>query len=219
MGKVSILTEEQKIVLREFAKDGFLTSNFYFTGGTALSEVYLKHRYSEDLDFFSFTDFDVKAITQRINNWSEKHNFTFEERFIDPTHIFFLKFKKKVQIKVDFAYYPYHHLRKPSLYETSILVDSELDIAVNKLLSIKQRSEVKDYVDLYYLFEKFTFWDLKEGVGIKFNVEIEPLTAAADFLAVEDFEFLPRMIKPLTLEKLKVYFRKEAKKLGSTAFK
>ncbi|MDR1696214.1 MAG: nucleotidyl transferase AbiEii/AbiGii toxin family protein [Endomicrobium sp.] len=26
--------------------------SFYFSGGTALSEYYLRHRYSEDLDFF-----------------------------------------------------------------------------------------------------------------------------------------------------------------------
>lgn len=35
------------------AKSRVITDNFYLTGGTALSEFYLQHRLSEDLDFFS----------------------------------------------------------------------------------------------------------------------------------------------------------------------
>ena len=34
-------------------KDSQITSRFYLTGGTALSEFYLRHRLSEDLDLFS----------------------------------------------------------------------------------------------------------------------------------------------------------------------
>lgn len=34
---------------------------FYLTGGTALSRVYLNHRYSDDLDFF------VNRITNFLN--------------------------------------------------------------------------------------------------------------------------------------------------------
>jgi len=52
MGKNSILNNRQSLILEEFQKSDFLTSKFYFTGGTALSEVYLKHRESVDLDFF-----------------------------------------------------------------------------------------------------------------------------------------------------------------------
>jgi len=48
MGKVSILTKEQNIILAEVRKSPFL-QQFYLTGGTALSAYYLAHRYSEDL--------------------------------------------------------------------------------------------------------------------------------------------------------------------------
>ena len=53
MGQVSFLNKEQKSILDGLKENQLIRSNFYFTGGTALSEFYLQHRYSEDLDFFS----------------------------------------------------------------------------------------------------------------------------------------------------------------------
>ena len=58
MGRGSILTKGQELILGEFKKDDWLSSLFYFTGGTALSEFYLQHRLSDDLDFFTQEAFD-----------------------------------------------------------------------------------------------------------------------------------------------------------------
>jgi len=88
------------------------------------------------------------------------------------------------------------------------------EIAVNKLLTVTQRSTVKDFVDLYFLLDKFTIWDLIGGVRIKFRMELEPYILASNFLKVEDFDFLPKMILPLTLEELKIFFRQKAKEMG-----
>ena len=38
-------------------------------------------------------------------------------------------------------------------------IDSLLDIAVNKILTLSSRAEVKDFVDLYFLLQKFSLWD------------------------------------------------------------
>lgn len=217
MGKVSVLSEKQKIILNEVKKDEFLTSEFYFTGGTALSEVYLRHRESLDLDFFSPDDFNPQAILDRLNHWSSKYNFQIEARFVDPTHIYLLHFKDGHDLKLDFAHFPYKQLNTPKLYRKRLKVDSQLDIAVNKLLSVLQRAEVKDFVDLYFLMKEYNFWSLRDGVRGKFNVKIEPMIAAADFLVVEDFGYLPKMIKPLSLNELKKFFRDKARELGKTA--
>ena len=91
-----------------------------------------------------------------------------------------------------------------------------LDIAANKLLTVTQRNEAKDFVDLYYVLQKFTFWDLRTAVQVKFNVEIEPFTISADFLLVENFTALPRMIRPLTLPQLKEFYRDLAQELART---
>ena len=61
---------------------------------------------------------------------------------------------------------------------------------------------------------KFTIWDLLEGVRIKFNVKIDPFILGSDLLKVEGFDFLPEMIKPLTLDQLKSFFRKKAKEIS-----
>lgn len=57
-----ILTENQLKILEKISNDNFLIRDFYLTGGTALAEFYLKHRFSEDLDFFSEQEFDATAI-------------------------------------------------------------------------------------------------------------------------------------------------------------
>lgn len=79
---------------------------------------------------------------------------------------------------------------------------------------VSQRSEVKDFADLYYLLQEFSIWDLIEGVRKKFSTKIDPFILASGFLGVEDFEFMPKMLKPLTLEELRKFYRARAKKLG-----
>ncbi len=216
MGKIQVISREQKIILDEIAKEEYLSANFYFTGGTALSSFYLRHRYSEDLDFFSLQNIDQQSILALVNKWSKTYDFTFESRFVDVVYIFRLNFKNGQSLKLDFAYYPYKQIETPKI-QGNIQIDSLTDIAVNKLLVISQRTDVKDFIDLYYLLQEFSLWDLREGVKQKFNVEIEPLFLAADFLKVEDFDFMPRMIKKLDIEELKSFFREKSKELGRMA--
>jgi predicted nucleotidyltransferase component of viral defense system len=171
MGEISILTEKQRSVLEEVAKDPYLSSQFYFTGGTALAEVYLRHRESEDLDFFSEKKFDARIVSEKVKTWSEKLHFRFTARYVEPVNIFTLTFSDGSGLKVDFNYYPYHQIKSFEAYK-GLSVDSELDIAINKLLTVTQRIEVKDFVDLYFLLQEYSFWDLRIGVERKFRIDI-----------------------------------------------
>jgi len=213
MGGISIFTREQKIILDEVRKNLFLKDQFYFTGGTALSAIYLKHRESDDLDFFSEKKIDEKIIFTLITDWGKKHNFKIQSRFVDVVYIFNLVFPDQAELKVDFSYYPYKRLEKGQIID-GLLVDSLLDIATNKLLVTSQRTEIKDFVDLYFLLQKFTFWDLLEGVKIKFDIKLEPFLISADFLKVEEFDYLPKMIEPIDLSDLKLFFREKAREIG-----
>ncbi len=211
-------TPKQQVIFDEFKKSTFLRKNFYFTGGTALSAIYLHHRLSDDLDFFSTEKFDILPITNLLSEWAEKLNFktTLEDK--EVVKIFNLEFQDGEKLKVDFGYYPYKRLKKDELI-SSVEVDSLLDIAVNKLQTIRQRREVKDFVDLYFLVQTFTLWDLMEGTRVKFRMEINPYLVAIDFLKVEGFENLPVMLKPLTLDQLKDFYKDLAKKLGMSVVK
>jgi len=104
----SILSPFQKIILDELCKEKFITKNFRLAGGTALSEFYLKHRYSEDLDFFTdekqaIDEVKIK-LTPIFNRISIK---TVEYREISSSKIFFLKKGQKETVKTDFNYFPF----------------------------------------------------------------------------------------------------------------
>lgn len=215
MGKIQLFTKEQQLIIDQVGKSDYLSSRFYFTGGTALSYFYIQHRFSEDLDFFSEEKLDTQNILSFIEQWAKKDNFTFTSQLKEVVYIFNLTFPNKVNLKVDFGYYPYKRIEKGAMYQR-LSVDSLLDIATNKLTAINQRRQVRDFVDLYFLLkDNFTIWDLIEGARVKFNMEIEPFILGADLFEVDQFNFLPRMIKPLTLEELKLFFRNKAKELAS----
>lgn len=212
MGKVTF-TPKQRIIFDEVKNSHFIKQNFYFTGGTALSAVYLHHRLSEDLDFFSQNRFDTLPILNLITEWSKKHKFTIESRELEVVRIFLLEFTDGEKLKVDFGYYPYKRLKEGQVIDL-IDVDSLFDIAVNKLQIIHQRTDAKDFVDLYFLLKEFTIWDLIEGVRVKFRMELDPYTIGADCLKMDILEKLPTMLIPLTIEQIKDFYRDLAKKLG-----
>lgn len=214
MGQIN-LTPKQQIIFDEIKNSNFIKQNFYFTGGTALSAVYLQHRLSEDLDFFSEVEFDILSIQNLITQWGQKYKFTtnFEEK--EVVKIFNLEFPDGEKLKVDFGYYPYKRLRNGKFIK-GVEVDSLFDIAVNKLQTIRQRSDMKDFVDLYFLLKEYTIWDLMEGARVKFRMEPDPYLIAVDFLKVEKFDVLPKMLVPLEISWLQNFYKELAKKLGKT---
>lgn len=211
-GKIN-LTPKQRIIFNEVKNSVFIKTNFYFTGGTALSSVYLHHRLSEDLDFFSEKKFDNLSILNLLTEWGKKYKFRFLLKENEVVKIYLLEFSDRENLKLDFGYYPYPKVKKGLILE-SVPVDSLLDIAVNKLSTIMQRTEVKDFVDLYFLLKEFTIWDLMEGVRIKFRIKAEPFLVGINCLKADTFDVLPKMLVPLELDELKDFYRELAKKLG-----
>lgn len=219
MGKVTTETTfspAQKTIFDSFAKDKNLPKRFYFTGGTALSAVYLHHRESEDLDFFSESDFDNDYIIEFIERIAllinTKPRMTLKER----VRIFELvDSNKNLIIKVDFGYYPHSRLEKGKKVQ-GVDVDSLVDIAANKMTTILQRTDIKDFVDLYFLLKKYTVWDLLHWSQRKFNIEIDLVWLASGFLKVEKFDYLPKMLVSLELSDLQAFYKDLTKKLGKS---
>lgn len=207
-------TPIQKLIFDEFIKNLGLAKSFYFTGGTALSAVYLHHRESEDLDFFSQDEFNSDKVDRFIENISKRLKIKPILLQRERTKIYRFMRDKKLIIKVDFAYYPYKRIKRGINIEGA-LVDSIQDIATNKLHTITSRTEVKDFVDLYFLLKKFSFWDLYYGVQKKFRMELDLIWLAAVFLKADKFEYLPKMLLPLTLKQLKEFYKDQAKKIAS----
>ena len=68
----TILNSFQKKTLDVFKKTS-LSKKFYLSGGTALAEVYLHHRYSEDLDFFTSEELNFNEL-EKFSNLVAKSN-------------------------------------------------------------------------------------------------------------------------------------------------
>lgn len=211
-------TKIQRLFLNQVVKDEYITRSFYLTGGTALSACYLNHRLSEDIDLFSDATFNeslVVAFMKRVAiDLDTSSTVTkFQERLR-----YDLAFPKGELLKIDFVFYDFKPIEKRNHLDT-LAVDSIGDIAVNKLLALSQRTASKDFVDLYFLFKKYTVWDLRHGVEHKFKMEIEPLYLSSLFAKAAELQELPIMKKKLTLETLKRFFMNEAKRLASTMMK
>ena len=213
MGKIAF-TPLQKKVFDAIAAYPEIQQSFYFTGGTALSVFYYGHRYSEDLDFFSEKEFDSQIVSRIMDTvCSGLHlQYRFTDRQI--VRVFQLTRQGKPVLKVDFGYYPYKRIEKGSTFQ-GIAIDSLRDIGANKLITIVERMQVKDFVDLYFLLQNdFTLWDLIYAVEHKFHREIDLLLIVMDFLKVGEFKALPRMRTKLTLPQLQTFFKSRSRQLA-----
>lgn len=207
-----ILKEWQKKAIDFIFSKGEL-SNFYLTGGTALAGYYLHHRISDDLDLFSFGDFDsmsIRGIAEELRKIVNSENVRFSKMY-DRNQFFYSV--NGEEYKVEFTRYPFQRLADVNNFE-SVRVDSEFDIAVNKLITITDRFDPKDFIDLYFLLQKYPLGKLQEGVLIKFNTKLDPITIGSSFAKVKNVEALPKIVKALTVEELKEFFNSEAKRLS-----
>lgn len=187
--------------------------NFYLTGGTALANYYLQHRISDDLDFFARNDFDLLFIEKFINGAKDRLGAS-EIRFshlYDRNQYFFLIDGE--ENKIEFTKYPFPQIN-PAEKRDGISVDSEYDIAVNKLMTLVSRFDPKDFADLYFLLAKYPLLKLKDDVQKKFGYTLDPIFLGAELSKVKRIEALPKMLKPLSITELKDFFVREIKKLS-----
>lgn len=221
MAKKTILSANQKKLLAIIAKSSQLTDSFYLTGGTALAEYYLQHRLSEDLDFFSETEFNPADVYGWWQGQAKKlgiKKIKAETSF--NRNLFFLTLADGDMIKTEFTYFPFTRLEKLKK-QNGLQIDSLLDIAVNKLFTIYQRSRARDYIDLYLLCqqEKFKIKDLIKLARLKFDWHIDYLQLGSQFLSARQATDLPRMLIDLQEKIWQEFFIKEAEKLKDEVLK
>ena len=215
MGKTltTHFTQEQNAFLSFVRNYPRILDMFYLTGGTALSACYFNHRLSEDIDLFTRQSFRQESVVSMMKDIAKQMKATAHFTIVDTSLRYDLSLPDKRKLKIDFVHYEFDQLKKSNNLE-GLAVDNIEDIAVNKLLTISQRTASKDYVDLYFILQEFTFWDLRLGVEHKFGMEIESLYLASLLKNVDSLDTLPIMKKKLSLETLKTFFLAEAKKLA-----
>ncbi len=198
----------------EFVASTKELNDFYLTGGTALAAFYLQHRISDDLDFFSYSEFDpifIHKISSELKNVLVASQMRFS-RLYDRFQFFYQL--NDEETKIEFSKYPFRQLN-PVNTINGLRVDSEEDIASNKLMAILDRFDPKDFVDLYFLLQKFDLQVIRSNAEKKFNLKIQPLSLGSELSKVRRIEVLPKMLKPLTIEELKDFFSEQIKKLSA----
>ncbi len=212
----TILSANQARILEAISNDRLLCRDFYLTGGTALAEYYLKHRISEDLDFFSEQEFDPQAISIFFAKNKKSlgiKKVDFQQSF--NRNLFFLYLQNDI-IKTEFTYFPFPRIEK-KVKENKLLIDSLTDIAVNKLFTIYQKPRSRDFIDLYLILKK-TGWqieDLVKKAKIKFDWHIDYLQLGSQFLLAGKAKDYPRMIIKLENKTWQSFFKDQAKKFSS----
>ncbi len=210
-----VLTEKQIAFLELVGQSESIVEKFYLSGGTALAGFFLQHRYSEDLDFFSETEFDPSAISAFLAKIKPKLGFqTVDYQQSFNRNLFFLPYEGAEILKTEFTYFPFTRLEQ-GLSEYGVSIDSLRDIAVNKLFTIYQRSQARDYVDLYFICKKqaWSIRELAKQARAKFDFHIDPIQLGTQFIKVTEARDLPRMIIKLDQAELEHFFLTEAKQL------
>lgn len=121
-------------------------------GGTALALQY-GHRQSVDLDFFGFVDEDTEELTEILRESVE--------------HLVRGNCTKRIRtymlndIKVDIVTYDYPWIDEP-IIEDGIRLASPKDIAAMIVNAIVGRGTKKDFIDIYFLMQHFSFEELMQ---------------------------------------------------------
>lgn len=219
MAKKTLLATNQQKFIALFNKEKSLTKRFYLTGGTALAEFYLRHRYSEDLDFFSEEEFillPLRAFVKKVEKAMNAEKIDYEN-FLG-LHTFLFRFSNE-RLKIDFNYYPFPRIEKGLRIE-NLMVDSIYDIAVNKVHTVSMQPRARDFIDIYFIIKekRYSLHKLLVDAKAKFDWHIDPAQLGTQLMRAVDLKDYPRMIKKIDHQEWKDFFIAEAEKLKKDIF-
>jgi hypothetical protein len=180
---------------------------FYLTGGTALSRLYLNHRYSDDLDLFVNSDNNyaeyINILIRHLKEAEKKDVFQLDERKIYKTEFYSQIFIKKeykeesVDLKIDVVNDIAKHYGEFHFDNILGKVDSWENILSNKLTAIF-RQEPKDLFDIWALSKKYSFsWDSIIKEAKTKEAGIDPIILK-NILSSFPIEFLSK-VKQITI--------------------
>ncbi len=155
--------------LIQINKCKILPEGSYLAGGTALS-LFLNHRISIDLDFFTPKKFNSQQFIYAMKTCFEDIEVELIE---ENTVILFVS----NNIKFSLFFYPYHLLSQVDFIEINENIRCPMasfnDIEAMKALAITQRGFAKDFVDLFFLLKNTNhlFKDILTFVRKKYGVE------------------------------------------------
>jgi predicted nucleotidyltransferase component of viral defense system len=137
-------------------------TDFYLTGGTALSRVYLQHRFSDDLDLF-VNYASVKDVDPRFRLFCDEvlnalvSNADWQTRVALRQPFFVRAFVEcdRTTLKLEFVNDVPSHLGTITVHPIFGRVDSIENILANKITAIRDRDEARDLADVWAILKKY----------------------------------------------------------------
>lgn len=157
-------------LLVDLIEANILPEGSYLGGGTAVY-LYLRRRFSIDLDFFSPKPFLAEVMLFQLRELVKKADVEILEK--DTLIANLTPFK----LKFSLFYYPYKMLSPLTTYEAkpglSCFLASIDDIEAMKAVALVQRGSAKDFVDLYFLLSHtgHCFSDISRLVREKYSLD------------------------------------------------
>ena len=210
---MKIITPIQEKFLKAFFVSPLATS-FFLTGGTALTEYYLRHRKSEDLDLFTLDQklkFDF--VNAEVLKIARNLDFKIINQVSTGTYLQFILKSDSEILKVDLVKDVPVQFGKVKNVK-GVFVDSIENIAVNKLLAIFGRTDAKDFIDFYFLLKekKFNFSDIFDKAKKK-DTGLSEFYLASMLGEVENLNVFPRVLKTYNKQEFNKFFSELSKQL------
>jgi hypothetical protein len=210
----SRLTALQRDLLEAFfAREGRL----FLTGGGALAGFYLGHRTTEDLDLFGAPGLDLAEPARALEDAARALGATVAPRSTFPDFRRLLVTRGAETCLVDLVVDRAPVVDAAKAQFGAVRVDTEREIAANKICTLLSRSEIKDLVDLTALVRTGIDLDRAFADARRKDSGAEPATLAwlLEQLAIGPDAVLPSGISAEAL----LAFRDElVKKLRAMAF-
>lgn len=202
--KLECLLNSTKDILLELIKNDYMR-NFVLVGGSTLA-LYFCHRFSEDLDFFTYQDnnFQIEKVFKIINNFNNKEIVNISNDQIDVMIN---------GVKVTFFNAKWHFLKPKEIRNFNVATLEQ--IAIMKINTLFLRAKYRDYYDLYFLAHHFSLkqiFELAKDIlnGINLKLFITALTFIDD-IEDEKLDYL-KPVKELSLKEIRDFFEEKIKK-------
>ena len=203
----TVLSRTAQTALALLGKANVLPPETYLAGGTALA-LHFGHRKSEDLDFFTPSEFDPIALHHALSSLGECQS----------------EFAKGMTllgvfngVKFSCFRYDYPLIGACTSYE-GIRVASPDDIVAMKLVAIMDRATKRDYVDLFEFHrhgmtieQMFALYDTKYHF---LETNRFSLIKALGYLDDADVTKMPEMLVSIRWEDVKTFFASESLRLA-----
>lgn len=186
----------------------YLGPDFFLSGGTALAEYYLKHRLSQDLDLFTLDqNIGFDAVNAEIIKIIHAESWTVEDQVISESFLRYILRTGEGLLKTDLVKDVPVHFGKIKT-EGRVKIDSLENIATGKLLALFGRADPKDFIDLYFLWEKEKIMSFEETLKMakEKDLGLQEFYLAEMIAKAEEINTFPETIKPFNRQELVDYF-------------